>query len=191
MFPASFTALYDACVLYPAPLRDLLVQLATSEIFKARWSKQIQEEWANNLIKDRPELNRKCITRTRKLMNQAVDDCLIENYETLIDSLELPDLDDRHVLAAAIRGRADVIVTYNLKHFPEKYLEEYGIEAQHPDEFIGHVIDLQPEKVCLAVKSIRKRLRNPPQDVDDYLMSLAKQKLPQTISFLGNRKEFL
>lgn len=191
MFPASFTALYDACVLYPAPLRDLLLELATSEIFKARWSKQIQEEWASNLAKNRPELDRKCIARTRKLMNQAVEDCLIEGYEELIDSLELPDLGDRHVLAAAIKGRADVIVTYNLKHFPEKNLDKYGIEAQHPDEFIGHVIDLQPEKVCLAVKSIRKRLRNPPQDVDDYLMSLAKQKLPQTISFLGNRKDFI
>lgn len=191
MFPASFTALYDACVLYPAPLRDLLLELATSEMFKARWSKQIQDEWANNLMEDRPELDRKCILRTQKLMNQAVEDCLIENYKGLIDSLELPDLGDRHVLAAAIRGRVDVIVTYNLRHFPEKNLDKYGIEAQHPDEFIGHIIDLQPEKVCLAVKSIRKRLRNPPQDVDDYLMSLAKQKLPQTISFLGNRKDFI
>lgn len=124
-------------------------------------------------------------------MNQAVEDCLIEGFEHLIDSLELPDLNDRHVLAAAISGRAEVIVTYNLKHFPAKILDKYGIEAQHPDEFIGHVIDLQPEKVCLAVKSIRKRLRNPPQDANDYLMSLAKQKLPQTISFLVNRKDFI
>ena len=192
MFPATFTALYDACVLYPAPLRDLLLELATSELFKARWSEQIHQEWIKNLLKNRPELDPECISRTRELMDQAVDDCLISGYESLIDSLSiLPDPKDRHILAAAIKGRADVIITYNLKDFPVEVLNRYEIEVQHPDTFIKHIIDLKPEKVCLAVKIIRRRLRKPQQSTDDYLMTLAKLKLPQTIEFLANRTELI
>ena len=191
MFSATFTALYDACVLYPAPLRDLLIELAASEVFKARWSEEIHDEWIRNLLKKKPDLNKKRIERTRQLMDKTVDSCLVCDYDPLIESLDLPDKDDRHVLAAAIKGRADVIVTYNLKHFPEKVLNCYDIEAQHPDDFIEHVIDLYPDTAYFAVKKIRKRLRKPPQNVDDYLMNLAKQKLPKTIDFLAGRKELI
>jgi predicted nucleic acid-binding protein len=115
MFPASFTALFDACVLYPAPLRDLLLQMAVSETFRARWTETIHDEWTRNLLANRPNLKAEAIENTVQAMNRAIEDCLIVGYEDLIPSLDLPDKDDRHILAAAIKGGADVIVTFNLK----------------------------------------------------------------------------
>ncbi len=121
---SNFTALYDACVLYPAPLRDLLMQLALTDLFRARWTEQIHDEWIRNLLKKRPDLTLQQLTRTKELMNSHVRDCLVTNYEYLIPSLELPDPDDRHVLAAAIQGNADVIVTTNLSDFPSSVIRK-------------------------------------------------------------------
>ena len=101
-------------------------------------------------MKQRQDLTQAQLERTRDLMNKAVPDCLVTSYESLIDGLSLPDPDDRHVLAAAIRCQAGVIVTYNLKHFPEEALAPYGIEAQHPDEFVSHLFDLDPGAVCAS-----------------------------------------
>ena len=99
----SFTVIYDACVLYPAPLRDLLVRLAMSGIVRARWTDEILDEVFRNLLEDRPDLDQARLQRTRELMNAAVSDVLVEDYHPLIDTLDLPDPHDRHVLAAAIR----------------------------------------------------------------------------------------
>lgn len=140
----GYTAPYDACVLYPAPLRDLLLQLALPHIFRARWSDSIHDEWIRNVLKDRPDLTPAQLDRTRGLMDAAVPDALVRGYEKLVTTLELPDQDDRHVLAAAICGRCDVIVTFNLKDFPKSALAEHDIDAQHPDEFIGHLITYSP-----------------------------------------------
>lgn len=129
---ATFTALYDACVLYPAPLRDLLMQLALTDLFRARWTDQIHDEWIRNVLENRPDLKPEQLERTRELMNAHVRDSLVTGYESLIENLELPDPDDRHVLAAAIRTRASVIVTFNLTDFPAEVLEPLGIESQHP-----------------------------------------------------------
>lgn len=117
-------------------------------------------------------------------MDAVVPDCLVEGYEGLVAGLELPDRNDRHVLAAAIRVGADVIVTANLKRFPRKQLEIYGLEAQHPDDFVCHLLDLAPAPVCRAVKLHRERLKNPPKSVETYLDTLLRQSLPQTVSAL-------
>ena len=130
------TALYDACVLYPAPLRSLLMYLALTDLFRAKWTDAIHEEWMRNVRKDYPDISREKVERTRDLMNAHVRDCLITGYEDLIETLTLPDPDDRHVLATAIRSGANVIVTSNLSDFPEECLAAYGIEALHPDAFI-------------------------------------------------------
>ena len=129
---AHFTALYDACVLYPAPLRDLLMHLALTDLFRAKWTNAIHDEWMRNVLTNRSDLTAAQLGRTRDLMNAHVRDALVENYEPLIPALTLPDADDRHVLAAAIRGRADVIVTFNLSDFPKAALDPYGIAAQRP-----------------------------------------------------------
>jgi predicted nucleic acid-binding protein len=181
---AAFTALYDSCVLYPAPLRDLLMWLALTDLFRARWTDAIHEEWIQNLLKNRPDLSRTRLERTRDRMNANVRDCLVTDYEDLIEAVTLPDPDDRHVLAAAIRGRADVIVTFNLDDYPSNILQPYGIEAQHPDAFVTHLLDLAPTKVYQAVKLQRQALKNPPKTAEELLETLEKQQLAQTAARL-------
>lgn len=156
---ASFTVLFDACVLYPAPLRDLLLHLACSGLFRARWTNEIHDEWIRNLLKNRPDLQRHQLQRTRELMDKAVPDCLVTGHMKLVDGLVLPDPDDRHVLAAAICGHAEVIVTFNETDFPQDTLEDLGLETQHPDEFITHLINLDWGAVCRALKNQREMLK--------------------------------
>jgi len=181
---ANFTVVYDACVLYPAPLRDLLMHLALTDLFRARWTEDIHDEWIRNVLANRPDLTREQLERTRTLMNANVRDCVVEGYRDLIPSIELPDPDDRHVLAAAIRARADAIVTFNLDDFPAARLQPYGIEAQHPDEFIQHLVDLNQARVCAAVQEHLQSLRNPVKTRDQYLDTLLRQGLPQAAALL-------
>ncbi|HVM79005.1 MAG TPA: PIN domain-containing protein, partial [Stellaceae bacterium] len=126
---ARFTVVYDACVLYPAPLRDLLLQLATANLFRAKWTGAIHDEWIRNLLAARPDLDPATLARTRELMDKAVPDSLVTGYEYLIPTIELPDPNDRHVVAAAIHARADAIVTSNLLDFPNGSLAPYNLEA--------------------------------------------------------------
>jgi hypothetical protein len=180
----SFSAVFDACVLYPAPLRDLLMQLALTDLFRAKWTERIHDEWTRNLLCKRPDLTPGQLQRTRELMNTAVRDCLVTGYEYLIDSLTLPDADDRHVLAAAMCSGCSVIVTFNLKDFPHDTLDAYDIEAQHPDEFVADLIDLDPSLVLAAVGRCRANLKNPPKSQDEYLDTLLKQGLPRSVALL-------
>jgi predicted nucleic acid-binding protein len=122
MFKGNFTAILDACVLYPAPLRDFLLRLSEVELYRARWTKEIENEWVTNLLKNRADLERKKLERTCELMRKAIADSEVTGHISLVDSLDLPDEGDRHVLAAAIVGRADVIVTFNLKDYPKEKL---------------------------------------------------------------------
>ena len=147
-------------MLYPAPMRDLLLSLASAGMFAARWTETIQDEWKRNLLSNRPEL-KELIPRTAELMNNAIEDCMIQGYERLIDSLVLPDPDDRHVLAAAIAGHADAIVTFNLRDFPADAVEIHGIEVLHPDDFMVAQYTLDQIKVLSAVKAMRQRPRRP------------------------------
>jgi len=181
---ATFTAVYDACVFYPAPLRDLLLRLATTGLFRARWSAQIHDEWMRSVLTDRPDLDAGKLQRTRELADAHVPDCLIEGHEQLIPSLVLPDPDDRHVLAAAVRCGAEVIVTFNLKDFPATALGPLGIEAQHPDDFVSHLFDLDQAAVVRCVRDQRAALKNPPQSAGELLDTLLQQGLPQTVNAL-------
>lgn len=178
---STFTVLYDACVLYPAPLRDLLVWLALSGRFRARWSARIHEEWKRNLLKNRPDLSRRQLDRTSALMDTAVPDAVVSGYEDLMAGLALPDPDDHHVLAAAIRCNASVIVTFNLGDFPSRVLGPLGMEAQHPDEFVENLLDLDAAAVVGAVQSHRRTLRNPALGPAGYLETLLRQGLPRTV----------
>ena len=187
---AGFVALFDACVLYPAALRDLLLSLAQTQLFRARWTDAIHDEWIRNLLKARPELEPH-LKRTRQLMNDAVPDCLITGHEPLISRLTLPDPTDCHVLAAAIAGRASVIVTYNLKDFPAANLSPFGIHAEHPDQFISNLFDLDPPKVAAQVRDLRARLRNPPMSVETLFDHYLKAGLPETVADLRTMQSLL
>jgi predicted nucleic acid-binding protein len=185
-----FVVIYDACVLYPAPLRDLLMRLATTGLFAARWTEQIHDEWTRNLLGKRPELA-ETIARTVKLMNQAVADALVTGHEPLIQALELPDPDDRHVLAAAIRAGAQQIVTFNLKDFPTDTLAGFGIEAVHPDTFLEQQFELNEGLVLRTVHRHRDSLRRPPKSAEEYLDTLAACGLIVTADRLREFIDFL
>jgi predicted nucleic acid-binding protein len=180
----QYTAVLDACVLYPAPLRDLLLSLASEGIFRARWTALIHDEWTRNLLAKRPDLTPERIARTVALMNSAIEDCLVENYEYLIESLQLPDPDDRHVLASAIVGHADAIVTFNLKDFPEKLVTLHRIEILHPDDFLVAQYHLDPIRLLSVIKASRKRLKNPPKTAEEFIATYEQQGLPQTCALL-------
>jgi predicted nucleic acid-binding protein len=181
---SNFIALYDACVFYPAPVRDFFVQLALTDLFRAKWSASIHDEWTAAVARDRPDISKERLERTRTLVDDHVRDCLVTGFEYLISVLDLPDPDDRHVLAAAIHGRASVIVTYNLSDFTPETLSRFDIEAQHPDMFASCLMELSPAKVVAAARQVRERLCNPRMSAEQYLDNLEKQALVETVSML-------
>ena len=172
-----FTVVYDSCVLYPAALRDLLMRLALTDLFRARWNEQIHDEWINAVLRNRPDLSRQQLARTRSLMNADVRDALVDGHQSLIPALELPDPDDCHVLVAAIKCGADLILTFNLDDFPEQVLSIYGLGAGHPDFFLVDQLNLDAERVCMAMREHRASLRNPLKTVEQYLATLEEQRL--------------
>lgn len=188
---SPFTAIFDACVLYPAPLRDFLMWLGLSGRFRARWSRDIHEEWKRNLLLNRPDLTRAQVDRTSDLMDRAIPDGLVDRYEALVAGLTLPDPDDRHVLAAAIRCGASVIVTFNQRDFPADVLASYGVESQHPDEFVENLFDLDAAAVIAAAQRQRAQLKKPSIDVDRYLEILFRQGLVQTTKALASYRAIL
>jgi len=178
-------------VLYPAPIRDTLMWLAKTDLFRARWTDKIHDEWISSLLKKRPDLSPEDLAVTRQKMDSNVLDCLVTGYHDLISGLQLPDDGDRHVLAAAITCSADAIVTFNLKHFPQECLDKYGIEAIDPDDFVILQMGLSKHTVLHAVKKQRENLRNPPKTIDEFLSSLEQCGLVQTVSELRRYREFL
>lgn len=166
------------------------MRLALTDLFKARWTDRIHDEWINALMREQRH-SRETLEGVRDLMDRHVRDAKVHGYEKLIDSLQLPDPNDQHVLAAAIRSGASAIVTFNLKDFPAASLEPFAIDVIHPDDFILYQIDMAPTVCCRAIREQRLSLRNPEMDVDALLKSLQKQQLPQTVSRLRQYFEFL
>ncbi len=180
----AFVVLYDACVLYPAPIRDLLIRIANTGIVRVRWSERILDECFRSIVRDRPDLDAAMLERTRRLMCEAVPDCLVTGYEHLEEGLDLPDPNDRHVLAAAIRANAQAIITFNLRDFPDHVLTRYDIEAKHTDEFVLDSIDLAPAAVVQCVADQAGALRNPPVPVPELLDTLRRLGLVQAVARL-------
>lgn len=180
----AFTALYDANVLHPAGLRDLLIRLAQTGLFRGRWTEQILDEMVDSILRRRPDLDASRLARTRELMCDAIPDCLVTGYKQLIDSLILPDPDDRHVVAAAIRCSAQVIVTTNLVDFPADALEPFNIEAQAPDQFVLDLVNLAPARVAAVIQQQAAALRNPARTVEELLDDLSHNGLPRAVAAL-------
>lgn len=180
----AFVAIYDACVLYPAPIRDFLFRLTQAGIVRARWTDMILDEVIRGILRNRSDLDEGKLARTRQLMTEVAPDCMVVGYAELIPSLRLPDPDDRHVLAAAIRAHAQAIVTSNLKDFPADLLAPFDLEARHPDDFVVDQIDLAPGRVIQVLVEQAAALRHPPKDVDEILATLARCGLPQSVAKL-------
>jgi hypothetical protein len=180
----TFVVIYDASVLYPSTLRDLLIRIAQSGLAQAKWTEQILDEMFAALARRRPDLDPGRLARTRALMGTAVRDWKVVGYEALIDALKLPDPDDRHVLAAAIRARAQVIVTSNLRHFPTHELRTWDIDPKSPDEFVRDQISLDRSAVFAAIQQIADSWRNPPGSVEDVLDRLERAGLAVSVAEL-------
>lgn len=185
IYSLKFIAVLDACVLYPAPIRDLLLNLADFNLYTPKWTDEIQEEWTRNLLLNRPDLTKEQLQKTIDAMNKAFPDANVRNYEAIITSLHLPDRNDCHVLAAALRCQAEVIVTANLKDFPNEYLNQFDIEAQHPDYFIANLIDLNPKKALQAFQQQVSNLKKPPTSEIQVLETLKKVGLKITSTKLN------
>ncbi len=186
---AKYSVVLDSCVLYPAPLRDTLMRMALFDMFKANWTDMIHEGWIAALTQEN-ESERKKMEQARDMMNSCVRDSIVTGFDHIIDGLELPDPNDRHVLAAAIRCNADAIITKNLKNFPEEALEPYDIEAIHPDDFLFYQIDMAPVTCCDIFNKQRQALKTP-YSVEEFLASLLSQELPQTVSKLREYESYL
>lgn len=166
----------DANVLYPALLRDVLLSLADADLYSAKWSVHIREEWTLSLLRDRPDMGAQ-IAAAAQAMEDAIPDCLVSGYEHLIEGLKLPDPDDRHVLAAAI-------VTWNERDFPREVLDPFGIEVQTPDEFVLNQLMLEKLTALAALKRMRERWARPQYDAIALVALLEKRGLPQTAAHL-------
>jgi predicted nucleic acid-binding protein len=184
-------AVYDANVLYPAHLRDLLMRLAVGDLVRAHWSEQIHEEWMRNVCADYADITWEDLEYTRSEMERALPDARVEGHEELAGGLSLPDPGDRHVLAAAIYVQADYVVTFNLRDFPQAQLDPRGIEAIHPDEFIGLLMDRAPDRVLEVASRHRAALRKPPMEAGEYLDALRGGGLEKTAGRLEDRREEL
>jgi predicted nucleic acid-binding protein len=189
---ARYTALLDACVLYPLAMTDALLSLATAGFYAAKWTTRIEGEWIRAIERQRPELEGKLGIR-RDSMRLAVPDWEVTQsaWEPLISHLELPDADDRHVLAAAIAGHADCIVTSNLKDFPATVVDAYGIEVVDPDTFVVNQWDLDPIRAISAFKRMRARRRKPESSPQDFAYAVEVGGLPATAARLREAAELI
>lgn len=178
---ARFTAVLDACVLFPIATADALVSLAVAGLFAAKWTVAVEAEWLAVAERRHPGLVGRFATR-RDAMRDAVIDWEVkaDGWKALAPSLELPDPDDVHVLAAAIAGHADCIVTTNLKDFPASVLEVYGLIALHPDDFIVAQLDLDLYPALGAFKAMRARKRNPTYTAEEFAGAMERNGLVAT-----------
>lgn len=182
-------AVLDACVLYSAFLRDLFMRLAVDFVFQPKWTAQIHAEWIRNVLLNCPDLTRAQLERTRMLMEKWGHDWDVGEYESLIPTLVLPDVNDRHVLAAAIAAQVPTIVTFNLSDFPQAALSPYGVHALHPDVYLLELLDATPEAFVGAIHTHRTALKNPPCTPDEYLARLIENGLHNMAASLKAVKE--
>ena len=171
--PAVFPVLLDSCVLYPYELRDLLLEAAHEQLYRVHWSAQILEDTVRNLLADARTTPERA-SRFCAAMERAFPEALVEPPPGLADQLGC-DPGDRHVLAAAIAAKAELIVTLNVRHFPAEVLEPLGIEAVTPDQFLCNLLDLAPGAIHECLETIAARQRNPARTAQALLQILSRQ----------------
>jgi predicted nucleic acid-binding protein len=180
----AFTVIYDANAMYGNTPRDLLIRIARAGLVQAKWTEEILDEVLGALARNRPDIPQERLSRLRELINSAIPDCLVTGYEPLIEGLKLPDSKDRHVLAAAIKAGAQVIVTANIKHFPAELLTPWNVEAKSPDEFVLDQISIDDRTVFACVQAIVDSRDQRPETVDDVLGQLERAGLVESAAAL-------
>lgn len=180
-----FKCVLDTNVIYPIEIRDLLFWFAYYDLFTPKWSKHIFDEWKD--VMKRKGVHEEEANRRVERSNLAFPDAMVNNYSGLIQALQLPDPKDCHVLAAAIKTNANVIVTNNIKDFPKDYLASFGLSVKTADDFLTDIIDLNPDQAIKAFKELVLNRRNP--DLDEYqvLDILRNRGLNDTANFLHSQ----
>jgi predicted nucleic acid-binding protein len=178
-----FIVVYDANVLVGNTQRDLLVRIAQTGLVQAKWTSQILDEVLAAIGKSRPDIPSEKLTRLRELMMAALPDGLVHDHEPLIEGLHLRDPDDRHVLAAAIKSGAQVIVTAD-KDFTETDLAPWSIQAKHPDDFVLDQIGINDRMIWGCVQQIADSRRGRPETVSDVLGQLERSGLVRSAAAL-------
>lgn len=160
-------------------MRDFLLHVAIAPFvfYRPRWTASIHDKWTRNLAANRPDLKPKQIVRTRSLMETNFPAAMVLGYKSLVDTLTLPDPDDGHVLAVAIEGKANIIVTANLQDFPALYLSGFGIEPLFPDVFTVRLYEAFPADFVTMVQRHRSRLNNPAKSAEEYIATLRQNCL--------------
>lgn len=185
-----FVVVLDANVLFPFRIRDVLLTFAHEGLFRARFTDEIMDEWTRNLIALKPHLEQS-VRQQEAIIQNAFADCFVTGYQALIPGLSLPDADDRHVLAAAIKCSAQVIVTENHKDFPADILDAYGIETLGADDMLTNTFDLYPSRALRALRNLRLRYRNPSMTGSEFLFDLTKSGLPKLAAIARPEIEYL
>jgi predicted nucleic acid-binding protein len=181
----------DANVLYGNLSRDLLISLFAEGFYEAKWTEEITDEWVRHLLANQPSVTPDKNRRTVFLMHQILPSPLVENYRQHIGQVDLPDKDDRHVVAAAIASGARKILTWNLRDFPDQVLKTFGIVAESPDKFLAELIIERPLEVVSVFRRMRERFKKPPMSVENFFESLARHRLDLTAKYLERYRDLL
>lgn len=190
--PARYSALIDACALHPFAVADALMSVYRERLCQIKWTRHIEEEWLRSVTRDRPELGER-LPRRRDMMRLAVTDWEVpaDAYEPLMPALRLPDPNDVHVLAAAIAGHVDCIVTFNLRDFPLKDLQAHGLVAIHPDDFLIDQWELDEVAAMRAFRAMRARRRKPPISPEEFVEMFERNGLAATAVRLRTVIDFI
>jgi len=170
---------FDACILYPFHLRNIVVQAAVDHLVEGRWTEMIHDEWIRNLADSAPAIPVERLQNTRRLMNEALPMAMVKGYEEQIPIVNLPDPNDRHVVAAGITAGASIILTWNLRHFPAKELKKFGVRKQTPDTFLSSLYDQVPDLIIGSLANARRNLTKSRISPPDFIDILNNQKLIQ------------
>lgn len=189
MFANRYTAFIDACTLASTLKRNLLLSLAEAEFFRVRWSEKVLNETEAAIAKilagkDAPDPSERA-ARARRAMEDAFEEALVAEYELFLPAcIGLPDPNDAHVVAAALKTQAATIVTENLSDFPDEHLLSLNLEAKSADAFIADTIALDPGKAVAAIRKMRERFKRPEKTADVLLLDMEAAGLTQTVDVL-------
>lgn len=175
---ARYAVVLDACVLVPIALADTLLRIAEHELYRPLWSDRILAEAADAVLEVHPDIPPEQVGKRFAAMDEAFEDARVEGWEHLEATVTLPDPDDRHVVAAALRGRADAIITTNVRHYPTDTLEPLGIEVIHPNSFLLDQLDLAPRIVLDVLREQAANTHHPPLTPIDLIARLARAGVP-------------
>lgn len=168
---------FDACILYPFHLRNIVVQIAVDRLVGARWTDEIHDEWIRSVVANMPAIPIERLQITRRLMNDALPGAMVTGYQRHIRTVTLPDPDDRHVVAAGIAGGASIVLTWNLRDFPAREMKKHGLRRQTPDAFLVDLCDQAPDLTLASLANARRNLSKTRVSASDFVNIVKNQGL--------------